>query len=126
MKVLWLLPCLALTLTAADISGKWAGTIEVEDSSSGSTINTEVKADFQQHGDAISGTIGRREDEEIESIKNAKLAEGKRFTFEVATQYTSGPMKFVLTLDGSHLDGTMQGEMEDGVINGKVHLSKAP
>jgi hypothetical protein len=62
----------------------------------------------------------------VESIKNAKLAEGKRLTFEVATQYTNGPMKFVLTLDGSHLDGTMQGEMEDGIITGKVHLAKAP
>ena len=49
----------------------------VADPSGGATFNTEVKAEFQQHEGAISGKIGRTNDEEAEAIKNGKFAEGK-------------------------------------------------
>ena len=126
MKILWLVPCLALSLAAADISGKWSGTVEVEDPGGGSTINAEVTAEFQQHATEISGKIGRTEDNETEEIKNGKLTDGKRLTFEVNTPQMSGPVKFVLNVDGQQMQGTMRGEMEDGPITGKVHLTKAP
>jgi hypothetical protein len=126
MKALWLLPCLALSLTAADISGKWAGTIEVEDTASGSTINTNITAEFQQHAEAISGKIGSHQYDEAEPIKNAKLAGGKQFTFEVFTPDSDVPLKFALTLDGNQMDGTMQGQIFDGPIKGTVHLAKTP
>jgi hypothetical protein len=126
MKKLWLLPFLTAVLTAASISGKWAGNIEVEDNSSGAIINTQVRAEFQQQQDAVSGTIGRQEDQELQSIRNAKLLDGKQLTFEVSPAETGGVIKFVLTLEGDHLEGQMSGDLDAGSVTGKVHLSRAP
>jgi hypothetical protein len=125
MKIFWLLPCLTVALMAADISGKWAGNIEVEDPSGGGSINAAVQAQFQQQSEAVSGTIGRAEDQESESIRNGKLVNGKQLTFEVQAPETSGTMKFVLTLDGDHLEGQMSGTIDSGPITGKVHLMRA-
>ena len=122
---LWLLPCLAAALMAADVSGKWTGNVEVDDPTGGSTINTQVRAELRQKADAITGTIGRQEDQEAESIQNAKL-DGKRLTFEVSSAETTGLVKFVLTLDGDRLDGEMSGPMDGTAITGKVHLSRQP
>ena len=126
MKLLWLLPCFTLVLTAADISGKWAGNIEVEDSSSGTVINIPVRAEFQQQADKISGTIGREEDQSSESIRNARLQNGRLLTFEVSSPEASGLIKFVLTLDNNRMEGQMTGSIDSGPITGKVHLSRAP
>lgn len=124
MRRFWLLPCLAASLIAADVSGKWTGNVEVDDpSSSGSTITAQVHAELRQDGNTISGTIGRQEDQETETIQNAKL-DGARLTFEVSSPETSGLMKFVLTLDGDKLDGQMNGSMDGNPINGKVHLMR--
>jgi len=125
MKKIWLLPCLAAALMAADVSGKWTGTVDVDDPSSGSTINTQVRAELRQKADAITGTIGRQEDQEGESIRSAKL-DGNRLSFEVSSAETNGLVKFVLTLDGDRLDGEMSGSMDDTPIAGKVHLSRQP
>jgi len=125
MKTLWLLPCLAATLIAADVSGKWTGNVEVEDPAGGSAINTQVHAELRQKADTITGTIGRQEDQEAEPIQNAKL-DGQRLTFEVSSGETNGLIKFVLTLDGDRLDGEMSGSMEGTAIAGKVHLSRQP
>jgi len=123
MRILWLLPCLAAALMAADVSGKWTGNVEVEDPTGGSTIDTQVRAELRQQADAITGTIGRQEDQQSESIQNAKL-DGKRLTFEVSSVEASGLMKFALTLDGDHLDGDMSGTMDGTAITGKVHLTR--
>src|ERR1035437_4282067 len=119
MKKLWLLPCLAAALMAADVSGKWTGNVNVDDPTGGSTINTQVRAELRQKADAITGTIGRQEDQEAESIQNAKL-DGKRLTFEVSSAETTGLVKFVLTLDGDRWDGEMSGSMDGTAITGKV------
>ena len=124
-KLLLLLPCLAAALMAADVSGKWTGNVQVEDPSGGSAIDTQVRAELRQNADAITGTIGRQADQEVESIENAKL-DGKRLTFEVSSAETSGLIKFVLTLDGDRLDGEMSGSMDGTPITGKVHLHRAP
>lgn len=125
MKILWLVPFLAAALMAADVSGKWTGTVDVDDPSSGSAINTHVRAELRQKAGAITGTIGRQEDQEGESIRHAKL-DGNRLSFEVSSAETNGLVKFVLTLDGDRLDGEMSGSMDDTPIAGKVHLSRQP
>jgi hypothetical protein len=125
MKKLWLLPCFAATLLAADVSGKWAGSVDVDDPGGGSVISTQVRADLLQKADAVTGTIGRQEDQSGESIQNAKL-DGKRLTFEVSSSETQGLIKFVLTLDGDRLEGEMSGTMDGTPIAGKVHLNRQP
>ncbi len=124
MKIRWLLlPSLAATLMAADVSGKWAGNVEVEDPSGGPAINTEVHAELHQKADAITGAIGRQEDQEAESIRNARL-DGNRLTFEVSSAETGSLVKFTLTMSGDHLDGDMNGNMDGTPLTGKVHLTR--
>jgi hypothetical protein len=125
MKKLWLLPCLAVTLLGADVSGKWTGNVVVDDPTSGSTVNTQVRADLRQTADSVTGSIGRKEDQQAESIQHAKLA-GGRLTFEVSSAEANGLIKFVLTLDGDRLDGDMSGTMDGTPIAGKVHLTRQP
>jgi hypothetical protein len=125
MKKLWLLPCLAATLMAADVSGKWTGTVNVEDPTGGPNIEVRVRADLLQKADAITGAIGRQEDQQGETIRNAKL-DGRRLTFEVSSTEANGLVKFTLTLDADKLDGEISGSMDGTAITGKVHLSRAP
>ena len=125
IKKLWLLPCLAAALMAADVSGKWTGNVVVDDPTGGSVIDTQVRAELRQNADAITGAIGRQEDQQGENIRNAKL-DGKRLTFEVSSTEANGLVKFVLTLDSDRLDGEMSGSMDGSQITGKVHLSRAP
>ncbi|HWC01016.1 MAG TPA: hypothetical protein VG672_30120 [Bryobacteraceae bacterium] len=125
MKILLLFLCGAMVLTAADISGRWVGTIEVADDSSGTTINTPVRAEFEQKASQLAGKIGRKEDEQSESIRNGKI-EGKKILFEVNSPETSGAMKFELTVEGDRIEGEMKGSVDSGPIVGKVHLVRAP
>jgi hypothetical protein len=110
---------------AADVSGKWTGNVVVDDPDGGSPIDTQVHAELRQNADAITGTIGRQEDQPAESIQHAKL-DGKRLTFEVSSAEASGLVKFVLTLDGDHLDGEMSGSLDGAALTGKVHLRRTP
>ena len=61
MKRLWLLPLVALTMYGADISGKWTGSVEITEPTSGEKISTPVKAEFTQTAAEVSGTIGRED-----------------------------------------------------------------
>lgn len=108
------------------MSGKWTGTVDVEDPSDGTNISTPVRAELEQKADAISGKIGRQEDSEADTqaIRNASLQDGTRLIFEVASTETNGLVKFALKLDGDHLDGEMSGTMDGVAISGKVHLTR--
>ena len=119
-KAFWILPCLGLVLSGADISGKWAGTIDVEDS--GST--TEVQVELVQKADTITGKIGRTGGGDDGAIRNGKV-EGNKVSFEVVSHQTSSPFKFTLTLVNDRLEGEMKGSMDEGEVVGKVKLSRA-
>lgn len=123
-KIILLLPWLALSLAASDISGKWSGTIEITQGGGGPS-QTAVSAEFIQKSDAVSGKIGRSgSDEEEGQIRNGKV-EGDKVQFEVTSPETTSPMKFTLTLEGDHLSGEMKGAIEDEQIVGKVDLTRA-
>jgi hypothetical protein len=124
MTKLWLLPVFSLALWGADISGRWAGNIEVADPSNGDKINTPVKAEFDQNGNGISGKIGRTEDEEQQPIRNARM-EGKNLVFEVTSPETTGAVHFTLVLlSDDRIEGDMKGAIDIGNITGKVILRK--
>jgi hypothetical protein len=127
MKSIWLLPFVVLALHATDFSGKWTGRIEISDPNLGDKITTAVKAEFEQKdASAVSGKIGRGEEEETpEPIKNAKL-DGNHLVFEVQTPEATTPIKFnlILVSDG-HIEGEMQGAVDIGKISGKVFLNKS-
>lgn len=122
-KLLFLL-CLPLALSAAGITGKWTGSIEVVDAGgAGGNVNTSVRAEFEQKANLVSGKIGRREDERTETIRNGKV-EGNKVSFEVTSSETLSTVKFNLTLDGDQLKGEMKGTLDTGEISGKVRLTR--
>ena len=123
MVKLWLILWLPLLVSAGDISGTWLGSIEVADNAGGSSVNTPVRAQFEQKANLVSGKIGRREDEQAESIRNGKV-EGTKISFEVSSVETTSAMKFNLVLDGNHLEGEMKGTVDSGEIVGKVRLTR--
>ena len=123
MKTLWLIPAFALTMLGTDLTGKWTGKIEITDPV-GDKISTPVKAEFDQKATAVSGKIGRSEDEQSEPIKNARL-EDKKLSFEVQPPEATGPMKFTLVLvNEDRIEGEMKGAVDVGNISGKVVLQK--
>jgi hypothetical protein len=124
MKALWLIPLFALTMFGADITGKWSGSIEVSDPSTGDKINTPVKVVFDQKDSTVSGKIGRTEDDQSEDIRNGKL-EGNRITFDVQPPEATSAMKFQLILVANdRIEGEMKGAVDVGNVSGKVTLQK--
>jgi hypothetical protein len=112
---------LALPLAAADITGKWSGTIEIADVGGG-PVHTSVRAEFAQKSTAVSGKVGRPGDDDS-PIRNGKV-EGEEISFEVISPETTRPMRFKLKLVGERLEGEMKGEIDEGEIVGKVTLSR--
>ena len=118
-KAFLLLPCLALALSGADISGKWSGTIDIEDSGS----STPVEVELVQKADVLSGKMGRAGQADEATIRNGKV-EGAKVSFEVISTETNTPWKFTLTLVNDRLEGEMKGTADEGEIVGKVKLSR--
>jgi hypothetical protein len=110
-------------LFGADLTGRWTGTITVDDTGSGTTITTQVHVDLQQRPDGLSGKIGRVEDSELVPIKNVRI-DGDTLMFEAASDETTGPMKFNLKIIGDQMEGTMNGSIDSGNIKGKVKLTR--
>jgi len=110
-------------LLGADLSGRWTGTIAVDDTGSGTTITTQVQIEIQQKAEGLSGKIGRIEDQDVVPIKNARM-DGDTLSFEAASDETTGPMKFSLKIAGDRMEGTMKGSIDSGNINGKVKLTR--
>ena len=123
MKLPFLLLLTSALIFGADLTGRWTGTIAVDDTGSGTTITTQVHVELQQQGDGLSGKIGRIEDSDVVPIKNARM-EGDTLVFEAASDETTGPMKFSLKIAGDRMEGTMKGSIDSGDINGKVKLTR--
>ena len=124
MKRLWLLPLLTLALFGADVNGKWTGSVEITDPTSGEKISTPVKAEFLQKDTEVSGTIGRAQDTEAETIHAGKL-DGNNLMFEVTPPEGTSPMKFKLVVvSGDRIEGAMEGAIDVGKISGKVVLTR--
>jgi hypothetical protein len=125
MRSLILLPLLAISLHAADVSGAWSGTVELADPSTGNRIEAPVRAVLQQKGDAVTVRITRR-NTEVEAAGEGKLS-GDVLTFAVKASSDGSAFNFRLVLDGSgKLAGTVEGMLDSGKINGKVQLTRQP
>ncbi len=113
MKSIFLLLIAAAALIAADVTGKWSGTLTV------STPNGERPGPaylvLKQEGAAVSGTAGPNEEEQY-AIQNGKAEDGK-LTFEV--ERNDSTMKFVLRYEGDEIKGEVSREH-----NGELQTAK--
>lgn len=121
-----LLFTLTLTLSAADVTGKWSGTGELN-RPDGSTDSGPVYVDLKQNGQEVTGTVSTGEERQW-PIQKGKL-EGQKLSFEVSTPAGEGTRVFkvelTLTEDG-HLEGTV--EAQDSAANkitGKLSLKRS-
>ena len=87
----------ALILSAADVTGKWTGTLAPAGGEDGSPALLELK----QTGTEITGTVGPDESQRHTISKGT--IDGNKVAVEVAAEGRS--IKMNLVLDGDHLKG---------------------
>jgi hypothetical protein len=81
-RLLLILLAAAVTLTAADLSGRWTGTLEKVKGNPGGPQSDAHYLVLRQNGDRITGTAGPKADAQWE-IRNGRV-DGSRLTFEIA------------------------------------------
>jgi hypothetical protein len=112
----------ALIASPTNLSGKWSGVIEIDDS--GNKIETPVDLYLDHKDGALSGKIGRANDPERVEIRNGAV-QGDNVTFEASSEETSSSMKFFLTVQGEQMSGEMKGAVAGNDIVAKVSFSRA-
>ena len=109
----------AMSLSGADLTGKWSGTYDVT-ISDGDTMQGRVYLVLACNGSDVTGTIGPDEQQQSQ-ITKGKL-EGDRITFETQTE---GPlMRFDLRLEDNHIRGEGRGDLEGTKIRAKIDLAR--
>jgi hypothetical protein len=122
MKILacvCILLCAAITLSAADISGKWSGSLTMTNAR-GETNEGTAFVIFKQNGAEITGSAGGDENQQF-PITKGKI-EGNRITFEVQSD---GPLyKVDVMLTGDHIKGEVIVVQEGQSTKAKVDMTK--
>lgn len=122
IRVLYCFLISLLTVQAADLSGKWTGTIQVT-TSDGDTTTVPLLAELHQKGQELAGTLGRHAAEH-QTIQKGRI-DGTKVSFEVTTSDSGTPFTFELTATDLRLEGNMKGRLESGPVSGKVALTRA-
>jgi hypothetical protein len=118
-----LLTIAQLGAISATVSGRWSGTIDIEDPGSGTTITTPVQVEFIEKDGVLSGKIGRKDEPDNAPIQNAKVENG-HLHFEATSLEVNGPVKFDLTLTGDQMQGEMKASVDSDDLVGKVKISR--
>jgi len=109
----------AMTASAADITGKWSGSLLIQAPDGEHADNAFVI--FQQKGSELSGTGGPNESEQ-HPMQNGKII-GNKITFEV--QADDAVYKIEATLEGDHIKGTVSATRPDGeAMKAKLDLTR--
>jgi len=116
--LLGLLLC-AVTLGAADVSGKWSGTIERKDEERSPQSRPAFMV-LKQDGNKLTGSGGPNESEQNE-IRNGKV-EGEKLTFEIPIG--EGVLYFDLKANGDQIEGDIKAQENDGKLTGKISLKR--
>ena len=110
---------LVSAVLAADLTGKWSGSI-VFTNPDGGTMDSSAFMDLKQNGSELTGTAGPSAEEQL-PIQKGKV-EGDKITFEVQT---NGPiMKFELALVVGHLKGEAKAEFDGQVRKATLDLQR--
>jgi hypothetical protein len=109
----------AMTLSAADISGKWSGSFTVTGPGGESQEETAFVI-FQQKGTELTGSGGPDESQQWPILKGK--VEGNRITFEVQSD---GPLyKVDVMLVGDHIKGDVTVVQEGHTSKAKVDVTR--
>jgi hypothetical protein len=101
-RLLSILAVFTLSLCAADLTGKWSGTIQVKKDGDAKTEPALVI--LKQEGAVLTGSGGPHEGEQ-HAMRNGKV-EGNKITFEIALgEGGDRVMRFNLTAAGDQIDG---------------------
>jgi hypothetical protein len=116
-----------LTLSAADLTGKWSGKFDITTADGENKPDSAVMS-LKVDGTKVTGTAGPNEDQQW-TIKNGKLESGK-LTFDVVMEGDNGDDKgslvFDLVFDGETIRGSATGTGHDGdKMSAKVDLGCA-
>jgi hypothetical protein len=106
---------LALSALAADVSGKWTGTVVVDTDNARSVFLI-----LKQNGSQITGSAGYTADEQV-PIENGKV-DGDTITFEVTTE--DSMYKIKLVSDGEGMKGTVDFKHGDDSHTLKLALTR--
>jgi hypothetical protein len=111
---------LALTASAADITGKWTGSGELT-RADGTTRDTSVYLDLRQEGQEVTGSAGPDPDQVL-PISKGKL-DGGKLTFEVVARSDSGDVTytFEFAISGDKMEGTVKSPR----FTGKLTLKRS-
>lgn len=120
-----LLILLAFPLAAADITGKWTGSVEFK-TSDGTADGGSAYAEFKQKGQEITGFAGQDESNKG-PIENGKL-DGKKLTLQVTLTGDGGKTVYKVTLtlvNDNRMEGDVEGQRDDGgKMAGKIVLTR--
>ena len=104
------------SLAAAEVSGKWVGSM-----ASGNSVGSptaRIYLTFQQNGDAITGTVAYGDESKQAAIEEPAL-NGDQLTFEVHDNPTR-VVKFRLTVG----EGSLKGEATSGDRTIKIAMTR--
>ena len=110
-----LLMLAAGTVFAADVTGKWRGTLTPENRDPGPALVI-----LEQKGETLTGTGGPDENERHD-IRNGKVS-GDKITFEIAAG--EAVMTFELTQAGDELSGEIRRDREGQKQVAKLNLKR--
>ena len=108
-----------MSLWAADVSGKWSGSLAMANPQ-GETDQHPALLIFKQNGAEITGSAGPDDSQQWPILKGK--IEGNRITFEVQSD---GPLyKADLLLTGDQIKGEVTVQQEGQPAKGKLELTR--
>ncbi|HEV8041408.1 MAG TPA: hypothetical protein VGP62_21215 [Bryobacteraceae bacterium] len=117
---------LAQFLNAADVSGKWSGSLEGK-GEDGSAISVPARMEFKQTGEAITGSVGKDSAHEY-AINKGKIADDQ-ITFEFTAPEGDEDSAFIhrvklAVVSEGRLEGELQFEVEGNKVAAKLKLTR--
>jgi hypothetical protein len=111
----------ALTLSAADVTGKWTGSFDSVEPD-GQTKSSTALLNLKQTGTEITGTLGPGEDHQM-PIQNGKI-EGDKIVLDVAPE-EGLKMQFKLVVAGDRITGDASMSRDGQTRTAKLDLKRS-
>jgi hypothetical protein len=112
-----IIAAVAITAMAADVSGKWTGTFTPEGQDAGNAFLI-----LKQSGTTLTGTAGPDENQQW-PISEGKV-DGNKLSGRVVSP-DGATYKFILTLDGEHIKGSVEANAGGQSIKGMLDVTRA-